>query len=192
MRGPIAVARVGVLLATIWLAALLTAQVASAHAVRVAAEPADGAALATGPDRVSATLQRAIANQLRGDDGRRTRYQHVVYRRSGGAGRGGQRRRASTWTGPGNYTVNYRVTSADGHVVAGSWSFRLQPPPGTGAPGPAAAGGTDNGDDAPVWPFVLITVAIVGAGALWATRRRPCRPGHRGGPGNSPGMMGPE
>ena len=25
----------------------------------------------------------------------------------------------------GNYTVNYRVTSADGHVVAGSWSFQL-------------------------------------------------------------------
>ena len=25
----------------------------------------------------------------------------------------------------GTYTVNYRATSADGHVVSGSWSFRL-------------------------------------------------------------------
>ena len=25
----------------------------------------------------------------------------------------------------GTYTVNYRVTSADGHPVSGSWSFRL-------------------------------------------------------------------
>ena len=25
----------------------------------------------------------------------------------------------------GTYTVNYRATSADGHVVSGSWSFQL-------------------------------------------------------------------
>ncbi|EUA56773.1 copper resistance CopC domain protein [Mycobacterium xenopi 4042] len=37
--------------------------------------------------------------------------------------------------------MNYRVTSADGHVVSGSWSFRLAVP-GTGEPGPAAYPGT--------------------------------------------------
>lgn len=171
MRGPIAVARVGVLLATIWLAALLTAQVASAHAVRVAAEPADGAALATGPDRVSATFNERLqtnfaAMTVVGPDTN-------MWSTGDPAVQGAVVSVGVRPLGPvGNYTVNYRVTSADGHVVAGSWSFRLTLP-GTGAPGPAAAGGTDNGDDAPVWPFVLITVAIVGAGALWATRRRP-------------------
>ena len=35
----------------------------------------------------------------------------------------------------GKYTVNYRVTSADGHVVSGSWPFHLTTA-GTGKPGP--------------------------------------------------------
>ena len=34
----------------------------------------------------------------------------------------------------GTYTVNYRVTSADGHVVSGSWPFHLTTA-GTGNPG---------------------------------------------------------
>ncbi len=38
----------------------------------------------------------------------------------------------------GTYTVNYRATSADGHVVSGSWSFDLTRA-GTGEPGPPAA-----------------------------------------------------
>jgi hypothetical protein len=71
----------------------------------------------------------------------------------------------------GAYTVNYRVTSADGHVVAGSWSFRLAVA-GTGTPGPAAAA-TSADSDIPVWPFVVVTVALVGAGALWAVRHKP-------------------
>jgi hypothetical protein len=71
----------------------------------------------------------------------------------------------------GTYTVNYRVTSADGHVVSGSWSFRLTVP-GTGTPGPGAAG-TGSGGAIPVWPFVAVAVALVAAGGLWAARRRP-------------------
>ena len=42
----------------------------------------------------------------------------------------------------GKYTVNYRVTSADGHVVSGAWSFELTVA-GTGSPGPAVAQGGD-------------------------------------------------
>jgi hypothetical protein len=70
----------------------------------------------------------------------------------------------------GNYTVNYRVTSADGHVVSGSWSFRLTVP-GTGTPGPGAAA-TGSSGNIPVWPFVVVATALVAAGALWAVRRR--------------------
>jgi copper resistance protein C len=71
----------------------------------------------------------------------------------------------------GTYTVNYRVTSADGHVVTGSWSFRLTVP-GTGTPGPAPAA-TDADGEVPIWPFVVVAVALVAAGALWAARHRP-------------------
>ena len=52
----------------------------------------------------------------------------------------------------GTYTVNYRVTSADGHVVSGSWSFRLTVA-GTGTPGPPAAATSPSNDGIPVWPF---------------------------------------
>ncbi|MCV7198917.1 hypothetical protein [Mycobacterium angelicum] len=31
----------------------------------------------------------------------------------------------------------------------------------------------NEGDDVPVWPFALATIIAVGAGALWAMRRKP-------------------
>jgi copper resistance protein C len=74
----------------------------------------------------------------------------------------------------GTYTVNYRVTSADGHPVSGAWSFRLTAA-GTGMPGPSATAPTapaTPGDEVPVWPFIAGATLIVAAGALWAVRRR--------------------
>lgn len=39
--------------------------------------------------------------------------------------------------------------------------------------GGAVAARTNEGDDAPLWPFAVGTIIAVGAGALWATRRKP-------------------
>lgn len=157
----------------LWVIAIMTAQVASAHAARVATDPADNAVLAAGPERVSATFNEQLqttfaAMTVVGPDGN-------VWSAGDPSVRGAVVGIGLRPLGPaGTYTVNYRVTSADGHVVSGSWSFRLTIP-GTGTPGPPAAGGTGGGGDSvvPVWPFVVVAVALVAGGALWAVRRRP-------------------
>ncbi|MCV7076213.1 hypothetical protein [Mycobacterium szulgai] len=43
---------------------------------------------------------------------------------------------------------------------------------GATTPGVVAAP-PNEGDDVPVWPFALGTIIAVGAGALWAMRRKP-------------------
>ena len=70
----------------------------------------------------------------------------------------------------GTYTVNYRVTSADGHVVSGSWSFAVTVP-STGVPGPTV---TDNSAPRgiPLWPFIAGAAMIATAGAVWGLRGR--------------------
>lgn len=146
---------------------------ASAHAAVIGTDPADGASLTTAPARVSATFNETMqsafaAMTVVGPDGNlwstgapqvRDAVMSVELRPPGPSG---------------TYTVNYRATSADGHVVTGSWSFELTVG-GTGTPGPSAAPlapPEQPGDDLPVWPFIVGACVIVGAGAWWAARRR--------------------
>jgi copper resistance protein C len=170
MTRVVVIAWAGLLLAAMTLTATLNAQVAFAHATRVSAEPADNAVLTAGPDRVSATFNERLqtsfaAMTVVGPDGN-------VWCTGEPSVQGAVVGIALRPLGPaGTYTVNYRVTSADGHVVSGSWSFRLTVQ-GTGTPGPAAAA-TATGGHIPVWPFVVVAVALVAAGGLWAVRRRP-------------------
>ncbi|CDO85992.1 copper resistance protein CopC [Mycobacterium triplex] len=170
MKRLVVVAWAGLLLAATLSIATLTAQVAAAHAARLSAEPADGAALTTGPDRVSATFNERLqttfaAMTVVGPDGN-------VWSTGDTTVQGAIVGVAVRPLGPvGSYTVNYRVTSADGHVVSGSWTFRLTVA-GTGTPGPAAVT-SDSGHDLPVWPFVAAAAAIVGAAVLWTVRRKP-------------------
>ena len=169
MRRPAVIGWAGLLLAAAMVTATLTAQVAFAHAWRVSTDPADNAALTIGPDRVSATFNERLqttfaAMTVVGPDGN-------VWSTGEPTVQGAIFGIGLRPLGPaGTYTVNYRVTSADGHVVSGSWSFRLTVP-GTGTPGSPArpvAGG-----EVPVWPFVVVAVALVAAGGVWAARRRP-------------------
>jgi methionine-rich copper-binding protein CopC len=162
------VACIGALLAVV---AMTTAGTASAHAVRIATDPAQDAALAQGPVRVSATFNEQLqkdfaAMTVVGPDGN-------LWSSGDTLVDGAIASVAVLPLGPvGTYTVNYRVTSADGHVVSGSWSFRLTTA-GSGKPGPAAAGeGSGGGGGPPVWPFVVVAAVVIGAGALWAARRR--------------------
>lgn len=160
---------VGLVLAVL---ALMGAGSASAHTVRIGAQPAADAVVETAPQRVTATFNEALQSNFAGmtvvgPDGNLWSTEPVEV--SGAVASVGMRP-----SGPaGTYTVNYRVTSADGHVVSGSWSFRVIVA-GTGEPGPPvseepAGGPADTG--VPVWPFVLLVAVIVGGGAWWAVRR---------------------
>ena len=170
MRRLAVVASAGAAFLIAALIATMTAQVASAHAARVSTDPADNAALAAGPERTSATFNERLqttfaAMTVVGPDGN-------VWSTGEPTVQGAVVSIALRPLGPtGSYTVNYRVTSADGHVVSGSWSFRLTMP-GTGTPGPPAAG-TDTGGGVPAWPFVVVAVALLASGAVWAARRKP-------------------
>mgnify|MGYP000060542218 FL=1 len=149
--------------------ALTTTPAAWAHAVRTASDPADGATLTAGPARVTATFSEQLQSEFAamtvvGPDGNlwssgppevQGATVGVGLRPLGPAGR---------------YTVNYRVTSADGHVVSGSWSFTVSVT-AQGTPGPSAASGpTDTG--LPVWPFLVGAVVVVAGAGIWALRRR--------------------
>lgn len=166
MRAVVTTLLAGLILAA---AALTGAATASAHATRIATDPADGAQLTASPQRVSATFNETLqqtfaAMTVVGPDGNLWSTDDV--RVEGAIAGVGTRP-----LGPvGTYTVNYRVTSADGHVVSGSWAFTLTVA-GTGTPGPAAAGGQTH-DGLPVWPFIAAAVAILAGGAWWAARRK--------------------
>jgi copper resistance protein C len=151
---------------------LAGAPVASAHATRIATDPADDTALPAGPQRVSATFNEQLqpefaAMTVVGPDGN-------LWSTSDPEVQGAVIAVGVRPLGPaGTYTVNYRVTSADGHPVSGAWSFRLTVA-ATGTPGPPAAGSTDPGGDGaiPVWPFLVAGALIIGGGILWAARRK--------------------
>ncbi|MCT7661542.1 copper resistance CopC family protein [Mycobacterium deserti] len=148
-----------------------TAGVAAAHATRVASDPVENAELTQSPARVSATFNEPLQAQFAA---------MTVVGPDGNLWSTGDPRVQDTVIsvgvrplGPsGTYTVNYRATSADGHVVSGSWSFRLTVP-STGTPGPSAAAPAAAPDEGfPVWPFYVGAVVLVGAAAFWAVRRR--------------------
>ena len=150
--------------------AVAGAGAASAHATRVATDPVENAELSQAPQKVSATFNETLQPQFAamtvvGPDG--NLWSTGDPKVDGAVVSVGVRP-----LGPsGTYTVNYRVTSADGHVVSGSWSFRLTVS-GTGTPGPSASTTNPSDDGFPVWPFIVAAGVIVAAGAFWAVRRQ--------------------
>jgi copper resistance protein C len=141
---------------------------ASAHAARVACDPAEGAKLARGPAQVSGTfnepLQTAFAAMtVVGPDGN-------LWSTGDPRVDGAVISEPVRPLGPvGQYTVNYRVTSADGHPVTGSWWFELIAP-GSGTPGAPAAAPADVGGF-PVWTFVAVGLVPIAIALGWALRR---------------------
>lgn len=149
--------------------ALAGAPTASAHAVRLSTDPPADAVLATGPATVSATFNERLqttfsAMTLVGPDGN-------LWSEGQPRVRGAILDMDVMPLGPvGTYTANYRVTSADGHVVSGAWSFHLSVA-GGGRPGPSAASASGPPQGIPLWPFLVAAAAVLGSGTWWALRR---------------------
>ena len=141
---------------------------AAAHTALTASEPAADAALTAGPARVSATFNEDLqptfaAMTVVGPDGN-------LWSSGDPEVRGAVAGVAVRPLGPsGRYTVNYRVTSADGHVVVGSWSFTVTVA-STGTPGPQAQTPAPSGR-IPLWPFIVGTAVLVAALATLGLRR---------------------
>ena len=160
--------RFAALLAGLVAIAIAVAPVASAHSVLLATDPAKGAKLDRGPAQVSATFNEPLQTVF----GAMTVVGPDANLWSTGDPRvsGAVISVALRPLGPaGSYTVNYRVTSADGHVVTGSWAFELTTP-GSGTPGPPAASTAATGG-IPVWPFVAGGAAVIVIATGWALRR---------------------
>lgn len=142
-----------------------------AHTVLLSSDPAAESTVNSGPQRVSATFNEELqstfaAMTVVGPDGN-------LWSAGDPEVRGAEVSIGMRPTGPaGRYTVNYRVTSSDGHVVSGSWAFAVAVT-GTGAPGPATSSAGSR-DDAPIplWPFALGAVVVVGGAGVWALRRQ--------------------
>lgn len=149
------------------------APAASAHSRFESMDPAVGAKVEHGPARVTLTFNEGLQQSFAvlnvvGPDGHYWQQGEPVVR-------GAQISVAVGELGPvGTYTVNYRVTSADGHPVEGAKSFELTVA-GSGTPGPLVEGGSaDDGGGFPVVALVvgLGVVLIVGLGAVfWLSRR---------------------
>lgn len=179
--------RLAVALPAVLLALVVGAAPAWAHTELESSSPAANAQVGTAPTSVSLTFSEKIAAadatvSVTGPGG-------TDYAAGPATGDG------ATLTVPlrplgaaGGYTITYRVVSDDGHPVSGTVPFTLTSPgpgaaattaaPTAGAPTAPAPGTTPQNaptaaDDggAPVWPWVVLAVVVVGGGAVFALRR---------------------
>jgi len=145
---------------------------ARAHTSLIASDPPANASLSAGPGRVTATFNEPLqttfaAMTVVGPDAN-------LWTAGDPEIRGATVGVAVRPLGPsGEYTVNYRVTSADGHAVSGSWSFTVTTP-GTGAPGPGVADPPGSGQ-IPLWPFIVGAAILITGVSAWGVSARGLR-----------------
>ena len=180
--------RVGAALASLGGAVVLcslAAPTAYAHDVLIASAPANRSTVARTPEAVLLTFdQPAIAMGT----------QVVVNGPAGPVSDGAPQLVDNTVTQQlvggapaGAYTVEWRVTSADGHPVSGTFSFTATAagaarPEASSAPAPAAPVTSAPGAPSWVWLVLVIAVVATAAGAVWS-RRRHLSPAARSQPG---------
>ena len=160
------------LVATLLLA-VLSAGPAAAHTGLVSTDPADGSSLARTPDAVVLTF---------GEPAISLGTQVVVTGPDGAAADGPVQLVDATVRQPlldgapaGSYTVDWRVTSADGHPVTGRLTFTAEAAGAGTYSGPAPAPPARQGGQ-PVWGWVVLAGALTAAAVAVAVLRRRRRP----------------
>jgi copper transport protein len=142
---------------------LLTASAAWGHAAMRSTDPADGAALATSPGALTVTFNEPvvpISVRLIGVDG------DIDPGGQPADHNGALTLPLGTTLPDGHYLLSWRVTSLDGHPVAGSIHFTVGHPAGAaGVPLEVAEVGGATLWLPPAVRFVLLLSLVVGAGA---------------------------
>lgn len=161
---------------TVALVAIGAAAGADAHDVLVSTSPADGAHVATAPPTVMLRFDQTVLG---------LGTEVVVTGPSGPVQLGNPSvvdntvtERLQPGAPAGRYTVNWRVTSVDGHPVSGTFAFTARAPgAGQAAPSSAVSGTTPSsastGSSVP-WFLVAASALLVvlgGAAAVWSRRR---------------------
>ena len=155
---------------------LVPATAAQAHNVLVSTDPRDGTTVATAPERVVMTFDQpalalGTALVVTAPDGTNVADGPAVL-----VDTTVQQPIAGTLPS-GTYTVVWRVTSADGHPVSGSFRFTASQPTSrerqhatdaTAAPASAPASGSGS----PGWLLGGVVGALVVAGVVWLLVRR--------------------
>ncbi|SFW85504.1 copper resistance CopC family protein [Amycolatopsis australiensis] len=164
-------ARIVVTLAAAACVALLGAPPADAHSVLVSSSPAADAAVAASPAEVVLVFNEPVENQFTelgvlGPDG-------TSHWEAGPASIVDAKVSAPVRPlGPaGDYTIHYRVTSADGHPVSGTVPFRLTVAgPGSAVPVTAAMTSPAADGAMPLWPWITGGAVLLGTGFAVARR----------------------
>ncbi|WTL60194.1 copper resistance protein CopC [Nocardia sp. NBC_01499] len=145
--------------------------IAAAHSTPTASVPGDGATIDAGPARASITFNEALqtsfpALTVVGPDGN-------LWSKGAPTVDGNVVSVEVGELGPvGEYTLAYRVTSADGHAVSGTRHFTLSKA-GNGVPGQKADAKNGSSDSAgsggiPLWVFIVGAVVLFGGGLAFA------------------------
>ena len=155
---------------------LAVAGQASAHDYLVSTSPATGGLADTSPQQVSLTFNEAVNRRF--STVRVTGPQGGVWQSGAPSVLGATVTQRLLPLGPaGPYQVTWRVVSADGHPIGGSFAFTLRTagtgtPAATGAGAPADTSGASSGSSWVPLAAALVVVALLLAAAAAALSRR--------------------
>lgn len=175
--------RLAVIAAAILTATALSIAPAAAHATLQSSNPAENSVLDAAPDEVTLTFNQSVQSNFAtvtvvGADGTQWGASDPVVDGStvtvdlDGLGAAGE------------YTIGYRVVSADGHPITGSIPFQLTQASSTSAATaatavpaptettPTAAEEPEDSSGLPIWIVAVVVVAVGAAGVLFALRKR--------------------